>query len=42
MAMIDSDDAHLRALNLGDSGYILLRKKENSEAYETVFRSSEK
>jgi|LauGreDrversion4_2_1035121.scaffolds.fasta_scaffold75891_2 hypothetical protein len=26
MALLDAEDAHLRTLNLGDSGFVILRK----------------
>lgn len=40
MALLDEDYPHLRTLNLGDSGVIILRKNDSGLA--TVFRSEER
>ena len=42
MALLDNEDPILRALNLGDSGYMLLRRQQNDKPYEAIFRSEEK
>ena len=42
MALLDNEDPILRALNLGDSGYMLLRRPESDKPYEAIFRSEEK
>ena len=42
MALLDNEDPILRALNLGDSGYMLLRRQESDKPYEAIFRSEEK
>ena len=41
LALLDEVDPHLRVLNLGDSGYMLLRRNR-SQSYKKVFRSEER
>ena len=40
MAVMEQNDAHVRTLNLGDSGVMIVRPKEKEEL-ELVFRSRE-
>ena len=42
MGLLDERDPHMRVLNLGDSGYMLLRKPSQEKPYETIFRSEER
>ena len=41
MALLDAEDAHLRTLNLGDSGFIILRA-DSAGKLQSVFRSEER
>ena len=40
--MLHEDDPIMRVLNLGDSGYMLVRRESREDKYKTVFRSEEK
>ena len=42
LGLLDEQDPHMRILNLGDSGYMLVRRKEVSKPYEIIFRSEER
>ena len=41
MALLDSEDPYLRALNFGDSGYMLIRRNSQGDP-EKIFRSEER
>lgn len=41
MSMIEEEDNYMKTLNLGDSGFMLLRLTEDGSALESVFRSKE-
>lgn len=42
LGLLDEHDPHMRILNLGDSGYMLVRRESEAKPYETVFRSEER
>ncbi len=42
LGLLDPEDPHMRVLNLGDSGYMLIRRDSPKEPYETVYRSEER
>lgn len=42
LGLLDEEDPHMRILNLGDSGYMLLRREKSSKPYEIIFRSEER
>ena len=46
LGLLDETDPHMRVLNLGDSGYMLLRPKQQSDddtgRYEKLFKSEER
>ena len=42
LGLLDEHDPHMRVLNLGDSGYMLVRRESEAKPYETVFRSEER
>ena len=42
LGLLDEEDPHMRVLNLGDSGYMLLRREDSVKPYEIVFRSEER
>ena len=42
LGLLHEDDPHMRILNLGDSGYMLVRKESDGKPFTKVFRSEEK
>ena len=41
MALIEQEDSFIKTLNLGDSGFMLLRKNPDTEQLDMIFRSKE-
>ncbi|TNV76749.1 hypothetical protein FGO68_gene3286 [Halteria grandinella] len=41
MAMMEREEAVLKTLNLGDSGFLIVRQKDSTSDFELVFRSKE-